>query len=75
MSRNSKFSLEDRLEIVKRVQSGKISAYKLGMDLGISETQVSTWVNFYKKYGVEGLMLRKSNSSYSIETKVAAIDY
>jgi transposase-like protein len=43
MSRKSIYSLEDKLEIVKKVQSGEGSGHSLGKELGISKTAGELW--------------------------------
>jgi transposase-like protein len=73
MSRRTKLSLEDKLDIIRRVQSGEKSVLQLVRKFGISHEQIYTYVNFYNKYGVKGVMTREKNTRYPIEIKVTAV--
>ncbi|WP_408011264.1 helix-turn-helix domain-containing protein [Pseudalkalibacillus sp. A8] len=74
MSKRSKNSLEDKLEIVMKVNSGDESVLTLSKKLGLSTSDIYKWVHFYNKYGVDGLMPRKKNTRYSLETQITAVN-
>lgn len=55
---NKKWTAEDRYELVAQVLAGK-SNKSVAIAAGISDGQLSQWVRKYKKFGYDGLQLRK----------------
>ena len=62
---NKKYSVEEKLSIVKRYLDDHESLVELGRVLGISEKNISRWVGQYHKEGVEGLKPKKKGNPYS----------
>ena len=60
----SKFSLEEKLEIVLRYLEGKEDAPSIGKEYGVSKSQIYSWVRLYEKQGVKGFRV-KGYASYS----------
>jgi transposase len=73
MNKNSKYSLEQKLSVVRSVLSGKDSLTSAARKMGGNDKSVQRWVNLYKKYGKKGLELR--NGTYDGEFKVRVIKY
>lgn len=48
-------SLEEKEAIVRRCLDENIPFQKLGKELGITDTSISTWVRAYEMNGVDGL--------------------
>ena len=70
----SKFSLEEKLEIVLRYLEGKEDAPSIGKEYGVSKSQIYSWVRLYEKQGVKGFRV-KGYASYSPEFKLEVLEY
>jgi transposase len=70
----SKFSLEEKLEIVLRYLEGKEDAPSLGKEYGVSKSQIYSWVRLYEKQGVKGFRI-KGYTSYPPEFKLEVLEY
>lgn len=53
--KNRMRSLEEKEAIVRRCLDENIPFQKLGKELGITDTSISTWVRAYEKNGIDGL--------------------
>lgn len=54
----SKYSYEEKLEAVLRVVEDGMSAKQSGHILGTVETLVRRWVERYRQFGPEGLLMK-----------------
>lgn len=62
---NKKYSVEEKLSIVKRYLNEHESQPALGRDLGISDKNIGRWVIQYLKDGVKGLQPKGKGNPYS----------
>ena len=69
MERKVKYDYEFKLRCVNEVLKKGRSTESVAKSIGFSETNLRKWVNFYKKYGVEGL-LSKPNQNYNPSFKL-----
>lgn len=69
-----KFTLEEKLEIVKCYIEGKEVASSLGKEYGISKSQIYSWVKLFEESGIEGFR-QKDCASYSPEFKLEVLEY
>ena len=69
----AKYSYELKRKIVEEYLSGKTSYLILEDKYQIAYSQIRRWVNNYKQFGDEGLMLSRNKRSYSVEFKLEAI--
>ena len=68
----SKFSLEEKLEAVQRVQDG-MSQRMSAKIAGCSQNLVHQWCFLYEKQGIQGLSVK--HGSYSGDFKCSVIEY
>jgi len=59
----SKYSYEQKLEVVMRVVEKGLSNKVAGSIIGVHEGNVREWVKLYQEHGVEGLLM-KHGSDY-----------
>ena len=52
---NRHWSTEEKIRIVKRVDSGEKAYRKIAKEEGVWYTQLSRWLKIYRERGVEGL--------------------
>ena len=71
MSRQSKFSTEDKLRIINEMKN--IDADMIARKYGISEFTLHTWQLRYKYQGVEGLRTTHYNQQYSKKFKASLV--
>lgn len=69
----SKYSYEEKLEAVLRVVEDEMSAKQSGHILGTVETLVRRWVERYRQFGPEGLLMK--HGSYDGAFKISVIEY
>lgn len=69
----SKYSYEEKLEAVLRVVEDGMSAKQSGHILGTVETLVRRWVERYRQFGPEGLLMK--HGSYDGAFKISVIEY
>jgi transposase len=69
----SKYSIEQKLEVVKAVQEKGLSMSEGGSMIGASHSDVWKWVKMYEAHGVEGLLMKKG--SYTGDFKLHVIKY
>ena len=69
----SKFSYEEKLEAVLRVLEDGMSCQRSAHILGCAKRPVERWVERYKQFGVEGLLMK--HGSYTGEFKCSVIEY
>lgn len=71
MSRKIKYDVKFKLQVVHQILKGKESSDSSSQKLGIEKSQILKWVNFYRLYGIDGLL--PSNRRYSPEFKLEVI--
>jgi len=62
---NRRYSVEDKLEIIKRYLDQHESQRNLGQELGISHQNIARWIIQYDRDGVEGLKPKRKGNPYS----------
>lgn len=62
---NRRYSVEEKLEIIKRYLDQHESQRNLGQELGISHQNIARWIIQYDRDGVEGLKPKKKGNPYS----------
>ena len=71
----AKYSFEEKLKVVNKYLQGEGSYTKLASEYSIkSRTLVVNWVNAYREFGEVGLMRKRKKKSYSVQTKLNAIE-
>lgn len=72
----SKYSLKLKLQVVNDYLKGKGGYKFLAKQYQIkNESQVKQWVKLYKEFGEEGLERKRKNKTYSVQTKLDAVEY
>ena len=69
----SKYSYEEKLAAVELVVNENLSTYEAAKVSGISRTPILRWVERYKQFGPEGLLIK--HGSYDGAFKVSVIEY
>lgn len=72
MERKVKYDYEFKLLCVEEVLKNYRSTESVSTEKGISQTNLRRWVGFFRKYGKEGLVLRK-NQNYSSDFKLRVL--
>ncbi|WP_347066376.1 transposase [Flavobacterium sp. WV_118_3] len=72
MERKVKYNYEFKLHCVEEVLNKNRSKGSVAQEQEISKTNLGRWINFYLKYGKEGLLSRK-NQNYSSDFKLKVI--
>lgn len=72
MERKVKYNYEFKLRCIGEVLNKNRSKESVAVENGISPTNLGRWLNFYLKYGKEGLSSRK-NQNYSSDFKLKVI--
>ena len=70
----SKISSEDKIKAVKSYVQGELGLEEIRKKYGVPKTTLHQWICKYKTFGIEGLMDRKRNQSYSVELKQCAVE-
>lgn len=68
-----KYTLQEKYEAVERVIKGVVSCRASARILGTNESLIKRWIDFYKKYGIDGL--RHEGKTYTGEFKLSVIKY
>ena len=68
MERKVKYSYEFKLQCVAEVLKNHRSVNSVAISKGLSESILSRWISFYRKFGNDGLLPRK-NQKYSPDLK------
>lgn len=72
----AKYDYEFKLKVVKDYLKGtlgyKLLAKKYGMP---SESPIRAWVRFYKEYGKEGLLRKRSKEVYPVQFKLDVLNF
>ena len=69
----AKYSFEDKWNAVRLVVEEQISEREAARITGIAKTPIRRWVERYKQFGTEGLLLK--HGSYSGEFKISVVEY
>jgi transposase len=69
----SKYSYEEKLEAVLRVINDGMSYRQSAHILGTGKTHVTRWVELYRQFGSEGLLIK--HGSYSGDFKIYVVKY
>jgi transposase len=72
MERKVKYNYDFKLRCVEEVLKKHRSKESVAIENGISQTNFGRWLNFYLKYGKEGLLSRK-NQNYNSDFKLKVI--
>ncbi|WP_333860675.1 transposase [Clostridium sp.] len=76
MGRKAKISFEEKCKAIEDYLSNKKSVRELVTKYQVTLTSVRDWIYNYQSMGMEGLLTVRTNSSYSKELKLSAIqDY
>ena len=70
----SKFTAEEKEKIVKEYIEGKGTYGTIAKKYEIDKSAIQEWVAKYEAQGIEGLLERKKNASYSKEFKIKCIE-
>lgn len=71
-----KYSFEFKLKIVQEYLEGKGGTLYLSKKYGVkSKEQLRRWMNAYQEFGEEGLLRKRQNQTYSVQFKMAAIEF
>ena len=74
MGRKSKISYEEKIKACEDYIGAKGSLSQIAKDIGVSKSELVTWVNKYRTNGPESLMPKLKNSSYTKEFKAKAVE-
>lgn len=72
--RKMKLTPEKRVELVESYLNGEDSMTSLARTAGISRATLSNWIMLYENGGPTGLLARRKNTHYTIETKIQAVN-
>ncbi len=71
----AKYSFEFKKKIVEEYLNGEGSMISLSKKYGFNEhSQLRRWIAAYRKYGAEGLMRCRNQSTYSFEKKLNIVE-
>ncbi len=73
MSRKSKIDAAEKVKIVEQYLNGTISQRKAAKLYGVSKRSIQQWIRIYRVEGPTGLLISKTNRSYSKELKLQAV--
>ncbi|MBQ9635647.1 MAG: helix-turn-helix domain-containing protein [Acidaminococcaceae bacterium] len=69
----AKYSVEEKLSWVIRIQSNEISMHQVAKMCGIHEMTIQTWLRLYEVEGIQGLTHQAHNRSYPVNLKRMAV--
>jgi transposase len=69
----AKYRLEEKLEVVLKVEKEGCSQGEAGRIIGASKSEVQNWVKLYREHGAEGLTMKRW--SYSGQFKIEVLEY
>ena len=76
MSQKSKLNAEEKVEIIRKYQQGKISLVQAARDAGVGTTTIYRWSARYEVEGAAGFLPYQQNRVYPPELKLKAVqDY
>ena len=76
MSRLSKFTPEEKMNVVRRCLAGEWSSKEAGRKVGVDEKTIRRWIAQYESEGTAGLLPCRNNRVYSPKFKLQAVqDY
>ena len=70
----SKITIEEKIKAVKSYTQGELGFGEIRKKYKVPKTTLRQWIYRYKTFGIEGLMDRKRNQSYSAELKRCAVE-
>ncbi len=73
MYRNSKFTFEEKLKVVKLILNNKTTINHQAYILSCGRTTIREWMRKYKTFKKDGLKINKVNRIYSKEIKILAV--
>ncbi len=74
MPHKTKRSPEEKISIIQKYLSGKLSLVEAAIISGVNESTIRDWIRIYKQEGSLGLVARTKNYSYSPELKRKAVE-
>lgn len=72
--RKMKLTPEKRVELVESYLIGKDSLNSLASTVGINTETLRNWIMLYENEGPTGLLTKRKNTHYPIETKIQAVN-
>ncbi|EMF0481160.1 transposase, partial [Enterococcus faecium] len=72
--RKMKLTPEKRVELVESYLNGEDSMTSLARTADISWAALRNWIMLYENGGPTGLLARRKNTHYTIETKIQAVN-
>lgn len=73
MSRKNKYTKGFKLKAVQKVLKNNLSITDVCDNLGVSKTDLTKWIKYYKLYGISGLEPRINNTIYTGNFKLSVI--
>ncbi|WP_099191984.1 transposase [Tepidibacter mesophilus] len=73
MSKRSRYSANEKYNIIQEYNSGALSTSDISHRYGVVDGTLRHWIYLYKKYGVLGLKESKTWKNYSKELKTNAV--
>ena len=73
MSRKSKLTVEEKVQIAQDCIEGRISQAEAARRVGVDESSIRAWIAKYKSEGSYGLWHTEKNRVYSEELKLQAV--
>ena len=73
MSRKSKLTVEEKVQIAQDCIEGRISQAEAARRVGVDESSIRAWIAKYKSEGSYGLWRTEKNRVYSEELKLQAV--
>ena len=73
MSRKSKLTVEEKVQIAQDCIEGRISQAEAARRVGVDESSIRAWIAKYKSEGSYGLWQTEKNRVYSEELKLQAV--
>lgn len=74
MGRKCKINPQLKIKAVKEYLSGIKSAINISDELSVDESAIRQWTRIYQSVGESGLITKSTNTSYSKELKIAAVE-
>lgn len=74
MSRKNKYTKSFKFRAVRDVLKNNLGVSYVSDKLGVSKSQLQTWISYYKLYGISGLGPRLKNNKYTFDFKLIVID-
>lgn len=69
----SRFSLQEKLDLLNELNKSNISMYAFALKNNISYKTLKRWLMLFERDGIDGLKERKKNQSYSFELKMKVV--